>query len=435
MKKVTNKLIAIVLAMTLVFSMSGVAFAGSADGAVVPEKAVTQKAGETVKAQLKAKAASKARVMTEDEMDTLSIKTMLTSTTSAPGYDEWELDPYTYGEAAVTATTTGYVWFDLSVSGSSSSGYADFILFENAYDEYGYDLGRLYAGQSSSGKIFFYLTKGETYYLYFENLSSGTVTVNARAKMYSNVNNRTLSPSSSTYMWISGIGAPVYDEDTDQVIYPYNDKYVKVKPSKTGVMTVDLKESGYSTYNGYVTLYDANKNRISDSKILYSSSKTASKAYFGVSKGKTYYIRVQSCYGTAKYGYRYGIRYNVASATDRSISSSSKAVKISKGKTYSTLFRATNTTNTDYYKFYVPAKRTTKFSVDTTKVRSGKIYVRVYKNGKQVGSTKTINPSATKTTYTVTYGTTSGKASAGTYYVKVSKSAKCSGLYKIKYVQ
>lgn len=442
MKNFTSKLIALVLAVTLVFSMSGIAFAGSGGDhpADIPEICSVTEQMDVVAPAHESKEMTSVK---STDWDPVNVKYMVNSTYGNPAYSAYDLQPDTYILAEVTAPTTGWMWFDYALDGEVEGETANIYLCESFdidtldYSYYPDSSGELENGYEYQNAGLVYAKKGQSFYIYAEALgTTGDQLLEVRAKQYSTVQNRTLPvySKSTSYMWISGIGAPSYD-DEGNFTYSASSIYVKIKPSKTGVMTVDLKESGYSTSSGYVTLYDANKNRISDSKIIYNSSKTASKAYFGVTKGKTYYIRVQNCYGTEKYGYRYGIRYSVASATDRSLAKTSAAKKLTKGTTYSTLFRATNATGLDYYKLYVSSKKTTKFTVDTTKIRSGKVYVRVYKNGKQIGKTKTINPSATKTTYTITYGSTSGKATKGTYYIKVSKSAKCSGLYKIKYTQ
>lgn len=440
MKKMTSKIIAILLSMTLVFTMSGVAFADVDGGAVADQgTAVTDEA--VLFDELDNITPSKASAEIEG-INQLSIKDVASSRSSQPGYDRWDMLEDDYFLMAVTAPSTGWMWFDFQVEGEYADDTVDVYIcdtldLETGEFTYFVDAsGTLYAGDFTHAAGV-YAEKGTTYYLYMETpaYNEGYLTIGARAKMYSFANNRTIPEfsKSTDYLWVSGISAPV--EQDGQIIYPYTDVYLKVKASKTGVMTVNLKELGYSNSTGSVTLYDANKKRLSDYQITYNSSKTASKVYFGVNKGKTYYLRIQNCYGKQEYGYRYGVRYSITSATDRNIKTTKTAKKLSKGTTYSTLFSATNKSGSDYYKLYVSKTKTTKFTVDTTKIRSGKVYVRVYKNGKQVGATKTINPSTTKTTFTIKYGSSSGKASKGTYYIKVTKSTKGSGLYKIKYTQ
>lgn len=444
MKKVSSKVIAILLAMTLVFTMSGVAFADTGSDAAVNKAAVSAFDGEGLDGpEVVLKTKGKVTAKSED-MPALTIKTLATATTEYPAYDEWIFEPYTYVENVVTAPTTGWIWFDYAVTGTDSD-YVDVYLFTpDVYSEFLQtgDIafarenciinasGSLPAGYAEEEACGLYATKGQQYILYMEtpDTNAGDVTVDVCAVMYSSTQ-RTLPAytNANQYMLTSGI---------NKAGTGTSDIYYKVVPAKSGVMTVNLKAYSNVATTGTVTLYNANKVKVSNA-VQYKSSKTATKAYFGVTKGKTYYIRVQNCGDANGYYYSYyGIRYGVAAATDRSINTTGKALKLTRGGSgYSTLFTANNATGIDYYKIYVPTKRTTKFSVDTTKMRSGTVKVRVYKNGKQVGSTQTINPSDTTSTFTITYGTTTGKASKGTYYIKLTKSEKASGLYKIRYIQ
>ena len=61
-----------------------------------------------------------------------------------------------------------------------------------------------------------------------------------------------------------------------------------------------------------------------------------------------------------------------------------------------------------------------------------KLTITFYKGSTKVDSTVLYPGNSGK--FTLTYGTTYGKANAGTYYVKVTKTAKLSGKYRIKYV-
>ena len=428
MNKMKDKLIAIVLAMTLVLSMSGVAFADVSGAAVNPENAVTQEASAEA-ASKAVKGLAKTKLMGEDEMDVLSIKTMATSATTAPEYDEWTLEPYSYGLAEVTATTTGWIWLDFVVDGSEG----DYInvytcdTFNEVTGEYTYfedASGPIMTGTSMENGAAIYAAKGTTYYLYFETPERNTdnIVFSTRAKMYSNLQ-RTLPvyANANQYMLSSGLNKAGTD---------YSDIYYKVVPNKTGLMTVNLKSFDTGATTGTVTLYNANKKALSTA-VQYSSAKAANKAYFGVVKGKTYYIRVQNCCGTTG---KYGVRYSMTAFTDRNIATTAKALQLKKGANVTkTLFTANNSTGTDVYKIYVPKTQTAKFTVNTQNIRSGNITVKVFKNGKQVGTTKTIYPKHISNVYTITYGTASGKASKGTYYIKVTKGAKVSGQYSIKY--
>lgn len=393
MKMLTDKLIAIVMAMFLVMSLNVTAFAAEANPS--------------------------------DDIESLVIRTIATSATKTPSYDEWELEPFAYGEALVTATTTGWIWFDYEIEGASSD-YVDIYLFDDAESEEYYvsASGKLYGGQVSTAESAIYATKGTTYYLYFETPedNKGNLELSVRAKMYSN-SQRMLPAYTNANQYMMSSGLNKYGTG-------YSNIYYKVVPGKTGLMTVNLKNYDTGITTGTVTLCNANKKALSQT-VQYDSSKAATKAYFGVTKGKTYYIRVQNCCGSTG---KYGVRYGMTAFKDRNIPTNAKALRLKKGANATkTLFTANNSTGTDVYKIYVPKTQVAKFTVNTRNIRSGNITVKVYKNGKQVGKTKTIYPKYTSNIYTITQGTVKGKASEGTYYIKVTKGAKVSGQYSIKY--
>ena len=201
--------------------------------------------------------------------------------------------------------------------------------------------------------------------------------------------------------------------------------WFKVKPTKSGVMTVSLKEYGYNSSTGYVTLYNSSKKARSE-KVYYSSS--GSKVKFGVKKGTTYYLKVSNCYGTYDNAYKFGIRYSITSATDRSIGSKSSAKRIyRKDDSTKTLFTAANTNSVDYYKFTVKTARKTKITVKTTDMSSGYVVMRVYKsNGKLL---KKLEIPAQSEGYIYT----TSSLAKGTYYVKITKSLKASGRYSVRW--
>ena len=415
-----KKIIAIVISLTMIFSMSGVAFA---DTAAAPQKTSVAVDKTGVKSDIL------------DVMEVFPVKTMETSASTAPEFITWELTPDTYGIAELVAPVSGIMTFDYEMEGAVSTDRVDIIILENYNDAEGNQLGRLCPGEAFYDDMPSYLEKGEKYYICFSapDYNTGTVTVSSRAKMYSSASDRTLPAYTNTgkYMWASPLD---YSKASG-----FSDIYYKVVPAKTGLMTVNLKAygetvGGVSTTQAKVTLYNANRKALSNT-VQYNSSKEATKAYFGVTKGKTYYIRVQNCYDTEGYiAPKYGIRYGLTAATDRNIATNAKALQLKKGAAATkTMITANNTTGTDVYKINVTKSQKTTFTVNTQKIRSGNLTIKVFRNGKQVGKTQTLYPNNTSGKYTITYGTVSGKASKGTYHIKVTKGAKASGLYTIKY--
>ncbi len=126
---------------------------------------------------------------------------------------------------------------------------------------------------------------------------------------------------------------------------------------------------------------------------------------------------------------------SVAAATDRSLSKKSSAkTLVRKATSTPTLFTANGVTEIEWYKFKVTSKRKTVISVDASEMRGSdqKLTITTYKGSTKI-DTNTLYPGQSGK-ITITYGTTYGKANAGTYYVKVTKTSKLSGKYRIKYV-
>ena len=121
--------------------------------------------------------------------------------------------------------------------------------------------------------------------------------------------------------------------------------------------------------------------------------------------------------------------------TQRNISKKSKAKTLKRKATAtSTLFVANGSTENDWYKFTVTSKRKTQFKINAemmTKGSDDKLTITAYKGSNKIG-TATL-PAGYSDTFTITYGTTTGKASKGTYYIKVHRNSKLSGKYTIKY--
>lgn len=207
----------------------------------------------------------------------------------------------------------------------------------------------------------------------------------------------------------------------------------QIKPNKNGYIRVAATEYGYSTSGGYITLLNAGKKAISDKLWYYSGSKTSYVA-FGVKKGVTYYLLANSFEGASSMQNAYGIQYNVYSSTLRKNTTKKKAKTLKrKGKFISTVMPATGKAGNQWYKFKVPKKQATQIRINMANVKSGKVKATVYCGKKKVASTTLYN--GTVNTLKVTYSTSYGKAKKGTYYLKLSKSAKANGSYKIRYLK
>ena len=128
------------------------------------------------------------------------------------------------------------------------------------------------------------------------------------------------------------------------------------------------------------------------------------------------------------------MKFTNTKATARSNTKKSKAKKLTRKASYiSTVMLANNKSGNQWYKFKVTKKRTTKISVDTIRVKSGTVKMTVYCGKKKIDTVTLSN--GVRKPYTITYSTTWGKAKRGTYYVKIHKSKKATGQYRIKYVK
>ncbi len=208
----------------------------------------------------------------------------------------------------------------------------------------------------------------------------------------------------------------------------------RIKPTKSGYITVTLNEGGMDKSAGYVTLLNKNKRAVSDKLWYYQGSKY-SYVVFGVRKGTTYYLRVNDCYGTSEYRYAYAIKYTTKLATLRTNVTKRKAVNLKrKAKFISTAMPATGKKSNQWYKFRVPKKQKTVIVIDATKVKSGKNATITFYAGSSKIASSTISNGSTNT-FTLTHSTTYGQANPGLYYFKITKPAKTNGAYRIRYKQ
>ena len=207
----------------------------------------------------------------------------------------------------------------------------------------------------------------------------------------------------------------------------------KIKAAKTGYISVNLKEYGYDNTGGYVTLLNSKKKAVSDKLWYYSNSKT-SYVVFGVKKGTTYYLKVSGTCGSYKYGYMFGTKWKNYGASFAKNLKKGKSLKLKrKGKARNMARPATGKKMVQWYKFKVPKKQKTVLKVNAGNIKSGSAKLVLYAGKKKIG-TATVRPGY-KHTFTITNGTTYGKANKGTYYAAIVTSAKCSGQYKIQYAK
>ncbi len=402
MKKLTSKLISVLLIMTLLFTSAGTVF-----GAETKQTAVSA-APETMKS--------------------INATSMLYSTTKKAAKTYKGIQPDTMKIIPVVAKNTGMMYLDAKNISASSSTVSVYLsdLKEDFLKEdiLSYEWHLLDKGESDLGESPMPVSAGKTYYIAIENESYGDYAADVQITPYVyTTGQRNLVQGDSKWVVASGI---TKEGKTSSVYY-------KIKPTKTGLMSVQLTDfDDTSSTSGDITLYNSNSKAISKT-LWYYSANSSNRAYFGVKKGLTYYIKVTDCYGSYLKNNKYGIKYSVTGKTDRALSSKSKAKTLNrKASSTESLFVASTAKSTDYYKIKVTSKRKTAIDIDTTKIKSGNIYVTLYKGSKKIGKTITIYPGE-DARINYTYGTTSGKVNAGTYYVKVQQGTKASGSYKIRY--
>ena len=364
------------------------------------------------------------------ESKSLKVKAILLSDESKASKTNYYVDSKKYILAPIKSNYSGVLWLDYDALGK---GNADVWILESCeivngqVQGMGYNLGKCYGGTKKTSDGGILIKSGKKYWLYVQNTSKKILSINVRGTLYLTSTNRTLSEGTSQWTIASGI-SPAGG---------VSDIFYRICPSETGYMSVLLNSYGDGKAKGKVILYNRNKEKISDT-VEYESglSGTDGKVYFGVNKGNTYYVRVRNVADSSKWAYKYGVKYNVNSAKDRLIGTRLVAKNLGrKDEATKTLLCADGDTSTDWYKFKVTEKRKTQIKIETSRIKSGNITISFYKGSKKIGASKLISAKSNGKVFTVESDSTTGKATAGTYYVKIVKSKNSSGLYSIRYVQ
>lgn len=433
-----SKVLSMILVLALVFTSTGVVFGAETGLQKVPvqEKAAEADAAalnagaETIVEQEAVAESAKLNSGAYTTMPAISATTILYSNTKKVS-KSYSFQPNSGAVIPVKAQQTGIMYLDASNVDGSISYSIDVWLCDtlqildggtsiegNAYEKH-----YLYGGDSKKGDAGMRVTKGKTYYIAITNASYNATSANITVTPYVyTTEDRTLSPGTSKWTIASG-----YEADGTAGKTKVSATWFKIKPKTTGQMTVKLSEFGSYT-SGDIRLYNSKKKAISE-ELYCSSSSSSAKAYFGVKKGTTYYLKVTDCNGSYDKQYKYGINYSVKKKTDRNLATKNKAKTLKrKAKATESLFVASTKSSTDWYKIRVTSKRKNVIYVDTTGMSSGKVTITAYKGSKKVSGKGVINAKYdNKNEFTLT---TSG---AGTYYLKVVKDKNASGSYKIRY--
>ncbi|MBQ9942379.1 MAG: hypothetical protein IJP03_05175 [Christensenellaceae bacterium] len=194
--------------------------------------------------------------------------------------------------------------------------------------------------------------------------------------------------------------------------------YFRIVANDTGYIRISGKK-----LNGYVTLCDADRKPLSSKDRINSASEYIyeNSVVYGVTKGKTYYIRVNSNQPMAY------IKWANGAISDKSGSSKAKAKAMSSKTTYKGYIAAGSKTQ-DWYKFTLSSPKYWRLQMkgatnDTLRIRlytaSGTLFHTDYfRSSHEYGSGYFIY--------------TTSKLPKGTYYVCISRdNSKSSGYYSL----
>lgn len=219
-----------------------------------------------------------------------------------------------------------------------------------------------------------------------------------------------------------------YDFSTDTqlisgkkiTIYPASKKqtiYYKVKSNKTGYISLLTKNASC-----YITLCDKTKKALSSKDYINSSIPDYNKVVYGIKKGATYYVKLNS------FDPKIALRYAFTSVNDRSGYKKSKAYKLKSGKKTTGLIVA-NKGTVDWYKFKLsaPKKITITFSGST----NDQLYIQIYNSrGESIlySSNYVYGANFKRTIASM------NNLKAETYYIKITRgNSKSSGYYNLKF--
>lgn len=257
-------------------------------------------------------------------------------------------------------------------------------------------------------------TKGGTYYLKVR--SSNKVPVNyAISSFFISGADRTLKSGKTTVM---------YQNDYNKWIYN------KFKATKTGYIAVSASELNNGSVN--IQLMNKKKKALSDQDSVQNGT-----LYFGVKKGQTYYVATKGGYDDI-----YALKIKQTAIKEKSGSSKSKAVTMKRNKTYKGVQIADKKkSGNDWYKFKLTSKK--KFKLTIKGGATGSYVSPYYSDNYSSDIGVKIIPANKYQTLRGAYsyvinGTStlesSGKLSAGTYYVQIYKCDKmASGWYSLKW--
>lgn len=193
--------------------------------------------------------------------------------------------------------------------------------------------------------------------------------------------------------------------------------YFKFKATKTGYLQVQTETGLYAG----VYLYNSKK------KALSSKTSSSYAPTYGVKKGSTYYVRIDTGYISYSNG-GYVFKVTNKKISEKSGKKRTKAVTLKKNKTKKGTIIA-GSSQADWYKAKLTSKK--KMTITLKGATNDKLKITIYdKKGKKIsGGNRYYYYTDAKLVLKSSY-----KLSKGTYYFKISRAnKKSSGWYSIKW--
>lgn len=238
-------------------------------------------------------------------------------------------------------------------------------------------------------------------------------------------------------------GSTVTITDDEVVDAYYNTggvHWIKYKANANGYLMLKFSTNSASYPSGEVQLYDGKKSKVL-SKLAYffteENHPAVTSEYYGVKKGKTYYIKIYASRGVK-------IKGKFKKVTDKSGSKQKKALDLKRKKAVTGVITA-GTSGTHWYKFKL--SKPSKFKVIIKPYLTGDVFVsckgpRVRSTERSVYGRLFIKSQTTNLVDWTEYNwgsnypvyETDGKFSAGTYYIGVRPASKdCTGYFTLKW--
>ncbi len=410
-----SKLISLTLALALVLST---VFAGAesvfADTVKLPEDNITLQ-GTPFKDAAKFKAADDTTTITP--VTAQNLNTVASDDLNAYTTTEYSNQGIYY---AVEIPKAGNFVFDILSVGGDTNVYLYDSLDATSY----VDARRIDAAQTTADSQTFSVQVKEagTYYLVFQSVY-GDTTQSAFTVTYvpakSTTSSSTLKSNKDFYASVAGTGY----------------RYYKVTTAGNRLLTITFPWGDGTNSKYKVKLMNSKKTKtLSGLKTIDSS--TNYTTYAAVPKG-TYYVAVSTATDSC-----YSINVKQGKVTEKSGSSRSKAMSISKGNTKKGLITATQSkTSADWYKIKVNSNQKVNLDILTKTGGAGGIKVTVYSGSKtkSMGSVEFYNGSSADSyagileLYTTINNIKMNYLQKGTYYIKVTKYGSGNGYYKIQW--